>query len=301
MRELVYLNGQVMPLEKGSVSVEDRGFQFADGVYEVAVVYGGVPYEFKEHIERLFRSASLLELEIPHTPEEIESICLNLLAESQLANCLVYIQVTRGYARRGHAFPEEVTPTVVIYTIEFAGRAAEYYEKGVTTITVPDDRWGRCNIKSIALVANCLAKEKAYRAGCYEAIFYSAKGVVYEGASTNVFCVLDGTIVTAPLSNKILPGITRARLIGLARAGGFQLVERDYTVGELKGADEVFLTGTSTEVMPVIRVDDTTIGTGEPGPVSRQLRRLMLEHIQRVCGLAPVAEPRRSETQPGKP
>ncbi len=296
MPELLYLNGRVMPLEEGKVSVEDRGFQFADGVYEVAVVYSGVPYEFEEHIDRLFHSARLLELEILHPPEEIKSICLDLLAESQLANCLVYIQVTRGYARRGHAFPDEVKPTVVVYTIEFAGRAAEHYEKGVATITVPDDRWGRCNIKSIALLANCLAKEKAYRAGCYEAIFHSPTGVVYEGASTNVFCVIDGSIVTAPLSNKILPGITRARLMELARAGGFQMVERDCTVVELKGADEVFLTGTSTEVMPVIRVDDTTIGTGEPGPVSRQLRRLMLEHIQRVCGSAPVAGSGRPET-----
>ena len=199
---------------------------------------------------------------------------------SEIPDCLLYMQVTRGYARRSHAFPDEVTPTVVIYTREFAGRPDEFYEKGVTTITVPDDRWGRCNIKTVALLPNCLAKQKAHRAGCYEAIFYSTENVVYEGASANVFCVIDGTITTAPLSGKVLPGVTRARLIQLARSAGLDLVERDYTVAELKGADEVFLTGTSTEVMPVVRVDDTTIRTGKPGPVTRELWRLMLEHIK---------------------
>jgi D-alanine transaminase len=158
------------------------------------------------------------------------------------------------------------------------------YEKGVATITVPDDRWGRCNIKTIALLPNCLAKERARRAGCYEAIFYSADGTVYEGGSTNVFCVSDGTILTAPLSNKILPGITRARLLKLARSADFDVDERAFTVDQLKGADEVFLTGTSTEVMPVVTVDDTSIGSGEPGPVSRQLRQLMLEHVSRCRG-----------------
>jgi len=280
MPELLYLNGRVMPLSEGRVSVEDRGFQFADGVYDVAVVYDGTPYELKEHVERLFRSAELLEIDIPHTPQEVEAICMELLAGSELPDCLLYMQVTRGHARRGHAFPDEVTPTVLVYTREFAGRPDDYYDQGVATITVPDDRWGRCNIKTIALLPNCLAKEKAHRAGCYEAIFYSAQNLVYEGASTNVFCVINGTITTAPLSNKILPGITRARLIGLLRAAGLDLVERDYTVAELKAADEVFLTGTSTEVMPVVRVDDTTIGTGEPGPLSRRLRLMMLEHAE---------------------
>ena len=280
MPELLYLNGETMPVEEGRVSVEDRGFQFADGVYDVAVVYSGLPYELTEHVERLFRSAQLLEIEIPHTREEVEAICMELLAESKIPDYLLYMQVTRGYARRGHAFPDEVTPTVVIYTREFAGRPDEYYEKGVATITVPDDRWGRCNIKTVALLPNCLAKQKAHRAGCYEAIFYSAQNVVYEGASTNVFCVINGTITTAPLSNKILPGITRARLIELVRAAGLDLVERDYTVAQLKAADEAFLTGTSTEVMPIVRVDDTTIAAGEPGPVTRRLRRMMLQHLE---------------------
>ncbi len=287
MPELLYLNGEVMPVEEGRVSVEDRGFQFADGVYDVAVVYDGKPYELKEHVERLFRSAQLLEIDIPHTPEEVEAICMELLAKSGIPGCLLYMQVTRGYARRSHAFPDDVTPTVVIYTREFTGRPAEFYEKGVSTITVPDDRWGRCNIKTVALLPNCLAKEKAHRAGCYEAIFYSTDNVVYEGASANVFCVIDGTITTAPLSNKVLPGITRARIVQLTRSAGLNLVERDYTVAELKSADEVFLTGTSTEVIPVVTVDDTTIGTGKQGPVTRQLQRLMLEHIRHSQARAP--------------
>ena len=277
-----------MPLARGRVSVEDRGFQFADGVYDVAAVYHGVPYELGGHIDRLFSSAGLLELSIPHTPEELEAIARQLVEGSGLSECLIYMQVTRGHARRQHAFPPEPKPTVIVYTREFGGLPAANYETGVGTITVPDDRWGRCNIKSIALLPNCLAKERAYRAGRFEAIFYSAQGIVYEGASTNVFCVIDGTVLTAPLSNKILPGITRARVLAVAREAGLGTMEREFTVEELNGADEVFLTGTTTEVMPVVTVDDTTIGTGKPGPVSRQLRQLMLEHVRKCCGSAAV-------------
>jgi len=283
MPELLYLNGEIMPVEHGRVSVEDRGFQFADGVYDVAVVYCGVPYDLTEHVERLFRSAEMLELEIPHTPQEVEAISRELLEESGIDDCLIYMQVTRGYARRSHAFPDKATPTVVIYIREFPGPVAGLHEHGVATITVPDDRWGRCHVKTIALLPNCLAKERARRAGCYEAIFYSAEGVVYEGASTNVFCVMDGRVITAPLSNKILPGITRARVIELARAAGIEVVEREFTIDELKAAGEVFLSGTSTEVMPVVTVDDTTIGTGEPGPVTRRLRQALLQHIDKCC------------------
>lgn len=289
MPELLYLNGEVMPLEEGRVSVEDRGFQFADGVYDVAAVFAGVPYELREHIDRLFRSAQALELDIPHSPEQMEALARRLLTQSGLSDCILYFQVTRGHAPRNHAFPDSPTPTVVIYTREFTGRPREYYERGVSVITVPDDRWGRCHIKSIALLPNCLAKEKARRAGAYEAVFCSPEGIVREGTSTNVFCVIDGTITTAPLSNRILPGITRARLIELARRAALPLQERDYTIDELKRAQEVFLTGTTTEVMPVVRVDDTTIGAGEPGPLTRRLRGLMLEHIRSVCGEAAAA------------
>ena len=289
MPELLYLNGEVMPLGEGRVSVEDRGFQFADGVYEVIGVCRGHPYELQAHLDRLHRSAAEIELAIPHTPEEVEALARRLLADSGLDDGIIYLQVTRGEARRGHAFPESPRPSVVIYTREFGGRPPEYYQRGVAAITVPDDRWGRCHIKSIALLPNCLAKEKARRAGAYEAIFCSPEGIVREGASTNVFCVIDGTLTTAPLSNKILPGITRARLIELAGRAGLPVQERDYGLDELKCAQEVFLTGTTTEVMPVVRVDDTTIGTGEPGPVTRRLLELMLEHVRSVCGSAAAA------------
>ncbi len=283
MPELLWLNGEVMPLGEGRVSVEDRGFQFADGVYDVAVVYAGVPYELSEHIDRLFVSAGLLEINIPHPAAEMETIARQLVGDSRLGDGLIYIQVTRGYAPRKHGFPPDAEPTVVVYVRDFEGYPPENYEKGVRTITVPDERWDRCNIKSIALLPNCLAKERAHRAKCYEAIFCSARGVVREGSSSNVFCVVDGTVTTAPLSNKILPGITRARVLVVARGAGLPVVEREYTVEELKNAGEVFLTGTTTEVMPVVMVDDTTIGAGAPGPVTRQLRQLMLEHIAECC------------------
>lgn len=150
MPELLYLNGETMPVAEGKVSIEDRGFQFADGVYEVVAVYDGVPYELSEHVERLFQSARGIELTIPHRPEEVEGIAGRLLAESGFKQCIIYIQVTRGAARRKHAFPVDARPTLLLYTREFTGHPAENYTQGIRTITVPDDRWGRCHIKSIA-------------------------------------------------------------------------------------------------------------------------------------------------------
>jgi D-alanine transaminase len=293
MAELLYLNGETMPLAEGKVSVEDRGFQFADGVYEVVSVYSGVPYELPEHVDRLFRSAAGIDLIVPHTPEEVQGIARRLLAESGLQQCTIYVQVTRGHARRKHAFPADVRPTLLLYAREFTGHPPENYAHGIRTITVLDDRWGRCDIKSIALLANVLAKERAHRAGAYEAIYCSAEGLVYEGSSSNVFCILAGTVTTPPLSHKLLPGLTRRRLLLLAPKAGIPVAEREFTVAELKAAQEVFITGTTSEVMPVRQVDDVIIGRGVPGPLTQRLRRLMLEHISECCGrpAAPVRQP----------
>jgi D-alanine transaminase len=293
MPELLYLNGEVMPLAEGKVSVEDRGFQFADGIYDVAAVYDGVPYELPEHVQRLFQSAAGIELAIPHTPAEVEGIARRLVADSGFPQCIVYIQVTRGHARRRHAFPPEVRPTLLLYVREFSGHPPENYTLGIRTITVPDDRWGRCHIKSIALLANVLAKERAHRAGAYEAIYYSPEGLVHEGSSSNVFCVLAGTVTTPPLSHKLLPGLTRRRLLVLAPKAGIPVAERELTLAELKAAQEVFITGTTSEVMPVRQVDDVIIGRGAPGPVSQRLRGLMLQHIRECCGglRAPAHQP----------
>lgn len=288
MAELLYLNGEMMRLSEGKVSVEDRGFQFADGVYEVVAVYNGVPYELPEHVERLFQSAAGIELTIPHTSEEVHGIARRLLAQSGLRQCTIYVQVTRGAARRKHAFPSGAQPTLLLYVREFTGHPAENYTHGVRTITVPDDRWGRCHIKSIALLANVLAKERAYKAGAYEAIYCSPEGLVYEGSSSNVFCVLAGTVTTPPLSHKLLPGLTRRRLLILARGAAVPVAEREFTVAELKSAQEVFLTGTTSEVMPVRQVDDVIIGPGAPGPLSQRLRRLMLKHVSECCGVLPA-------------
>jgi len=284
MPELLYLNGETMPVAEGKVSIEDRGFQFADGVYEVVAVYDGVPYELSEHVERLFQSARGIELTIPHRPEEVEDIAGRLLAESGFKQCIIYIQVTRGAARRKHAFPVDARPTLLLYTREFTGHPAENYTQGIRTITVPDDRWSRCHIKSIALLANVLAKERAHRAGAYEAIYYSPEGLVYEGSSSNIFCVLGGTVTTPPLSAKLLPGLTRRRLLAVARKARIPVAERQVTLTELKSAEEVFITGTTSEVMPVRQVDDVIIGRGTPGPVTRRLRDLMLDHISACCG-----------------
>jgi D-alanine transaminase len=249
----------------------------------VVAVYNGVPYELTEHVERLFQSAAGIELTVPAKAEEVEGIAGRLLAESGLHQCTIYVQVTRGRARRKHAFPVDARPTLLAYTREFAGHPAENYTQGIRTITVPDDRWGRCHIKSIALLANVLAKERAYRAGAYEALFCSPEGVVYEGSSSNIFCVLAGTVTTPRLSPRLLPGLTRRRVLALARTARIPVAEREVTIGELKSAEEAFITGTTSEVMPVRQVDDVIIGRGTPGPVSGRLRQLMLEHISECC------------------
>jgi D-alanine transaminase len=270
---LVYLNGDFIPLEDARVSVQDRGFLFADGVYEVVRVYGGQHYQMPEHLDRMRRGLAALQIEY-RDMAGIAQAAERLLKENQVdGDGTVYIQVTRGAAKRKHAFPPRGTaPTVYITGAPYTPYPAEYWEDGVAAVTLPDTRWARCDIKSISLLPNVMANQEAHARDAFEAIFVR-DGMVTEGSHSNVWGVDNGQLVTHPSSNYILPGITRARVFEIAEELGLEVVQRVINLSELYDLDEVFLSGTTTEIMPVVRIDDREIVDGEPGPVTRKVSR----------------------------
>jgi D-alanine transaminase len=278
---LVYLNGEYIPLEEARVSVEDRGFLFADGVYEVIRTYGGQPYELEEHLERLLRGITALEMEY-RDMAALARIARRLLAENRIAGAgAIYIQVTRGAAPRKHAFPPQGTPpTVYVAATAYTPHPAAVGEDGVMAITAPDNRWGRCDIKSISLLPNVMANQAAKAAGAFEAVLVR-DGVITEGSHSNVWGVRDGRLITYPASNYILAGLTRATVFRLAARLGLEAVEGVILAHEIYDLDEVFLTGTTTEVMPVVSVDGREIVDGEPGPVSRRLMKAFTAALPR--------------------
>lgn len=279
MPNIAFVNGKFMALTRARVSVEDRGFQFGDGVYELLRVYRNRIYHLDEHLKRLEQSARAIGLSMVYSPARWRSILTTLQSRSRHPDAKLYIQITRGEAPRDHAFPKVRRFTVVATARKISPPAPALRAKGASVITVPDVRWGRCDIKSINLLPNLLARQKAREAGAFEALFLR-EGRVLEGAGSNLFCVRRGEIQTPPKGPGILSGITREVVIQLAREGGRALIEKDLTPEDLAGADEVFLTGTTVEVLPVTRVDGRTIGDGRPGPISLDLYRRFLESIR---------------------
>lgn len=280
MPELAYVNGRFLPLAEAVVSVEDRGYQFADGVYEVVATYGGQPHALAAHFARLESSLAALYLPLDIRAYGLEAKLMDGLERSGFAETLVYIQITRGVAPRRHEFPANpVEPTVVMTFKERYQLPQGLYESGVAVIAVADQRWKRCDIKSISLLPNILAKQEAAQAGAFEAILVDAEGRVTEGSSTSVFCVRSGRVYTTPAGPHILPSITRGTLLDLAHRLEIPVVEEFSTLAEYKGADEVFLAGTTTEAMPVITIDGETIGDGHPGPISTRLRVAFMQAV----------------------
>lgn len=270
MPDIGFLNGRFMPLGEAMVPVEDRGYQFGDGVYEVIRTYGGVPFQLEAHVARLERSAKAIGLPLPFRASEwlgyvAEGVLLAGYAESK-----VYIQLTRGVAPRDHLFPVGTPPTAVMTIRQMHSLDPVLCATGVSVITVEDLRWGRCDIKSVNLLPNVMARQQAKEAGSFEAIFVRAGGVT-EGAVSNVMLVRAGALVTAPADERILSGVTRTVVLDLARKEGIPVEERTVRVEELRGADEIFLTGTTVEILPVIGVDGVAVGTGKPGELTRLL------------------------------
>lgn len=274
MPSIAYVNGKFSPIEDAVVSVEDRGFQLGDGIYEVLRTYRGRLHAVEEHMRRLFRSLDAIGLKHTFTAAALEGIINEAVKRAGFADSLVYFQITRGATKRAKVFPQDVPPTLVITVRQLELPTAAMRERGVAIMTAEDIRWQRCDIKTVCLLPNVLASQRAKIAGCFEALFVEKDGTVNECASANVFMVASGVVVTPPLSSRILSGITREEVINLARRNNIPMEERRITLDELLAADEVFLTGTTTEVLPVVKVDDRSIGAGKPGPVTQRLHEL---------------------------
>ncbi|WLR56018.1 D-amino-acid transaminase [Mesobacillus subterraneus] len=281
--EYVIVDGEVLDRNIAKVDIEDRGYQFGDGVYEVIRVYNGKMFTGKEHLNRLVESAEKIRMKLPYSSEELETKMEELISKNELDTGIVYMQFTRGTSPRNHVFPgENVAPTFVAYTRKVA-RPVEPMGKGVSSIIDEDIRWLRCDIKSLNLLGNLLSKQKAAEAGCFEAILHRGETVT-EGSHSNISIVKDGVIITHQANNLILNGITRQKVLEICSNEGIPFEERAYTLDELSSADEVFSSGTTVEVMPIVEIDGKTVGNGQPGPVTRNLQNLFKAEIESQCG-----------------
>jgi D-alanine transaminase len=259
--EIAYVNGKFLPLEQATVSVEDRGYQFADAVYEVIRTYRACPFALDEHLARLFRSLAAIQLEHRYTADQLKSLIGEAIQRAGFAETMIYIQISRGVAKRHRGIPAGCEPMFVM-TVRQVPDSRHLREHGATVITLPDNRWSRCDIKSVALLANVLAYQAAKQSGVNDAIFVEADGTVNEATAANVFIIRNGTLFTPPEGPKILSGITRAKILEAARAAGIPSAECRITKVELLSADEAFLCSTTAEVVPILSVDGQKIETG---------------------------------------
>lgn len=288
MSRVAYVNGRFVPHDQACVPVEDRGLQFSDGIYEVIAIVGGRPIDLAAHLERLARSLRELHIAMPMPARSLCVVLRETTRRNRVRDGILYVQVNRGTWRRDHPFPPaHVAPSVMITAREGLGPKAAVVEAGVRVITLPDLRWCRRDIKSVSLLPNVLAKQQAREAGAYEAWQVDGDGLVTEGSSTNAWIVTqDGALVTRPLGQDILAGVTRRTLIDLARADGLTVEERPFTVEEAQRAREAFISSTTSLALSVVAIDEVTIANGQPGSVTRRLRTLYLDHMR-----GPGAEP----------
>ncbi|MBI1820515.1 MAG: D-amino-acid transaminase [Nitrospirae bacterium] len=270
MSDIYFINGQFLKLEDARISINDRGFQFGDGVYEVIRSYNGKVFHLEEHLKRFEKSASEIELPLPVSLNEIQRWIQEAFSRSQYPMAKIYIQMTRGLAERSHPFPVKIQPTFLITVLELHPLSPVLTQRGVEIITTEDLRWGRCDIKSLNLLPNVLAQQKAKKAGVYEALMIRNQRVT-EGSISNFFMIKNDTLITAPLSHFILPGVTRDLVLSLARSLTFKVLERDIFVQELYQADEAFISGTTIEIVPVVKVDGKQIGNGIPAGMTQTL------------------------------
>lgn len=277
MSRTVYVNGEYLPEEAATVSIFDRGFLFADGVYEVTSVLGSKLLDFEGHARRLERSLSELEMASPVSTDELLDIHRELVARNEIDEGLVYLQITRGAADRDFVYPKDTAPTIVLFTQAKPGLASSPTAKvGIKVISIEDQRWGRRDIKTVQLLYPSMGKMAAKKAGADDA-WLIEDGLVTEGTSNNAYIVKGGKIITRHLSNEILHGITRAAVLRFAEEAQMAVEERAFTIEEAKAADEAFITSASTFVMPVVEIDGVALGDGVPGAVAARLREIYLE------------------------
>lgn len=288
MPALAYVNGRYGPIADAAVSVEDRGFQFADSLYEVVAVLNGRFLDWDKHLWRLRRGLAALFIEGAPSEPALRAIATRLVARSRYADALLYIQVSRGAAKRDHAFPADTTPTIVLTVRRFDFRQRlPQLKTGVSVISLPDQRWARCDLKTTGLLPAVLAKQEAKSAKAFEALFVRDEHVT-EGGSTNIYMVnASGTVITHPVGAQILPGVARDTLLDLARKAQIPVVERAFTIQEARAASELFLTSTTAPMLPIVRLDQVPVGPGSPGPVTQRLGQLVWSEVMQQTGWKP--------------
>jgi len=288
MPAVAYTNGRYGPIADAAVSIDDRGFQFADSIYEVVAFLNGRFLDWGKHLWRLRRSLAALHIQGVPTDAALSAIARRLVTQSRADDGLLYIQISRGVAKRDHPFPANTRPTLVMTArrFDFTQRIGQQ-KTGIAVITLPDQRWARCDIKTTGLLPAVLAKQEAKQANAFEAMFHLPDGTVTEGGSTNMFMVdSSGTIVTHPISTRILPGIARDTLLAIARANQIRVEERAFSLQEARAAPELFLSSTTAPMLPISRLDAAPVGTGKPGPVAALLAELLWEEVHRQTGWA---------------
>ena len=278
---MVFLNGKFMPIEEARVPVLDRGFIFGDGVYELIPVYSRVPFRMDEHLARLERSLAAVRIRNPYSRSEWREIILQLVAKQPFEDQGVYFQVTRGVAKRDHSFPKDSVPTVFIMANPLVNPPKELVERGAAAVTARDDRWHRCDIKSISLIGNCLLRQVSADVGAVETILFR-DGVLTEASASNVFVVKGGVILSPAKTNLILPGITYDVIAEIAQAAGLPLEYREISEAEVRAADEIWVTSSSKEVLAIVTLDGKPVAGGKPGPMFRRVHALYQEFKQKV-------------------
>jgi D-alanine transaminase len=279
--QIVYLNGDFLPIEQAHVSVLDRGFIFGDGVYEVIPAYGGHPLRLKHHLQRLQNSLDAIRLNNPRSEEEWSAIITSLIEQNEGEDQYIYLQVTRGVAKRDHRFPDGNSPTVFVMSSPLLPVDSELLKQGVSAITLDDIRWRYCSIKTTALLPNVLLRQQAVEKDAAEAILVRDDEVT-EGAASNLFIVLNGVIITPPKSNLLLPGITRDLVVELAQHHQLPCEEHSISADELKQAEEIWVTSSTKEILPITTLDGKPVGNGQPGSIWQKMFQFYQENKQRL-------------------
>ena len=279
----IVFNGELSKRDTISIDIEDRGYQFGDGIYEVVRVYNGRLYTWEEHVERLYASAEKIRMTVPYAKEEMKAVMERLIEKNKLTDGTIYLQLTRGIAPRNHAFPGSDVQAVLVAYTRLGDRPVALMEKGVDALIVEDKRWLHCDIKSLNLLGNVLAHQEALDAGCYEAILHR-DGVVTEGSHTNISIVINGTVYTHPANNLILNGISRKVMLKACESTATPYKEEAFTVEQLMKADEAFITSTTLEITPIRRINNQPVGIEGEYKVIRQLQEAFRGDIEAECG-----------------
>lgn len=279
MTRLCYINGRYVPAAHAVVPIEDRGYHFADGVYEVIVFFNGKLLDEEPHLERLKHSLSVLRMEMPMSDAALKLVMRELISKHPFRDGYIYVQITRGVAHRDHGFPKGVKPSVTMFVNREKKPSREQVERGVAAVTVPDIRWGHCDAKTIALLPNVLARQTSIEAGARETWLVDEKGFVTEGSHSNAYLVKGGVVITHPADTHILNGVRRINILRLCRENNIPVEERPFHIDELRDAEGAFMSSATSNVLPIVKVDGAAVGNGMPSELTRRIYTLYQQHV----------------------